>query len=198
MAALKVDWESGSVHTKRSVVTGEDEASASDTYRWTDKPIVVFVADTDEDIPTSIVNEKIALASQAFYMVRMTTEEAEADSSVSEHGSGVRVLVINPSTEKVKIVKESQIKTKKVYGAMKSVANKFYNQKIDKIVKSHQKILLKQDNLYNQEVQLAKKLENEDNKSKREKIESERKEIAAELKDLASETNKMWALTART
>lgn len=208
VAALTINWENtDSIGTRAAVITGADANTASTSnspYKWTDRPIFVLVRDESAveayDNFTWIVlsSEKVALASHAFHMVKMDPEAAKKDSAI---GKAVKesfcVVLLNPNDGKATVLRESDLKTSKVYGAMRRASDKFYQGSLDRIVKRHAKVLLEQDKLAAADKTLADKAEGEVNASKLAKIKAERNDVAKQLEDLASETKALWNLTKR-
>ena len=149
-------------------------------------------------------NEKIGLAMKAFEAVRISPENADTDVILGGHGKTVpRVLVVDPVKEKVRVIEDKKIKVSSLYKAMKSVSGAFYKEKLDKIVKSHLKILNERDKLHNEEKVLKEKEERlaGETGAKAEKDLAEIREELAEVKtaieELEKEQTALWALTPK-
>ena len=143
-------------------------------------------------------NEKIGLAMKAFRAVKIAPEDAENDPILSGHGKGVpRLLVIDPTKEKVKVLEEDRIKVSTLYKEMKSTSNRFYKEKIDKVVKTHLKLLTERDQLSNEVTVLQGKQERAKNERDAEEIQEELAEVEKQLEELATQEREMWQLTPR-
>ena len=113
------------------------------------------------------------------------------------------MLLIEPIKMKVTVLEKNKLKTSGLYGAMKKIAGKFWKEKLDKVVKSHLKILTEQDQLVNAEKVLADKigrLSGEEGKSAEkelEKVKKERDEVQAQMKELDEKESALWKLTPK-
>lgn len=175
------------------------------------RPCVVFVADPTasmadfEQIETVVfANEKIGLAMKAFDALRIAPADAETDPILAGEGKTVpRIVVVDPLKEKVKVLEENRIKVSTLYKLMKSTAGKFYKEKLDKLVKSHLKMLTEQDQLANEIKTLKNKegrLAGEDSaKAKKdiEKVRGEMAEVQKELDELGQKQAELWKLTPK-
>ena len=205
MAALQINWETIQILAKTdAVVTGSSSAKASDTeapspFASLDRPVVVFVADpgvalSDFENLQDVVfkNEKIGLAMKAFRAVRMSPENAEKDPILGREGKTVpRMMIVDPAKGDVIVLEESKIKTSSLYKAMKTVADRFYKEKIDALVKDHLKILGDHDKLAGEEKILREKetrLTEEGDKSEKDLAELKKaiEALTKEIEDLAA------------
>ena len=193
-------------------MTGEEatDEEAPSPFKGMDKPIVALVADTtmamvDFDKLEEVVfkNEKIGLAMKAFRAVRISPEDADSDPILAGEGKTLpRVVVIDPVKEKVKVLEEKKIKVSSLYKAMKSVAGKFYKEKLDKVVKSHLKLLNERDKLHNEEKVLKDKETRLVEKGEKgakdlEKIKEELEEVAEAIKECEEKWVEIWQLTPK-
>ena len=213
MATLKVKWESvDSVTAKKSaVVTGEsadeaEEQSDEPTLRWNDKPILVYVCDDTSTCADSekfetivLADEDVALGVRAFRCVKMTPSQVDSDPLLADEGKTTpRVLVIDPVKVKVKVLETDDLKASKLFKTMKSVANKFWKENLDKLVKDHKKMLTEQDQLYNADKTLAEKETRvQDDEKELKEVKDERAELAAQLKEIAQKQVDLWKLTPK-
>ena len=214
MAALKVKWESvDTIATKaKAVVTGEAEEGGAPevgepTLRWQDKPILVYVCDDSTTCEDSekfetivLADEKCALGVQAFRCVKMTPSQVDEDPILADHGKSVpRVLVVEPTKVKIKVLETKDLKASKLFKSMKKVAGKFWKEKLDKVVKEHLGLLTEQDQLVNAAKTLADKEKRyAEDKSKLKKVKAEQKEIAEQLAEIRKQTVELWKLTRKT
>ncbi len=211
MAALNIKWESVETISKpsKAVVTGEeaaDEETGEAELKWTDKPILVFVCDDTEaceglDKVNDIIlkDEKVALGVRAFRTVKMTPSQVDADPFLEGNGKEVpRMLLLDPVKLKVTVVEKGKLKASGLFSAMKKVSNKFWKEKLDKVVKEHLSMLTEQDQLANAEKTLAdKEARAADDEKKLEKVKKERAEVRAELEKLAKAQAELWKLTPK-
>ena len=148
-------------------------------------------------------NEKIGLAVKAFKCLRMSGEDAENDPILTGHGKDEpRLLIVNPAKETVKVFEKNKIKVSNLYKEMKKVAGHCYKEKLDKLVKTHFKLLGENDKFGNElkglkekETRLAEK--GDKGKKKLEELREEMKECEVELERIAKEQRELWKLTSK-
>jgi hypothetical protein len=203
------------------VVTGDEaketstDEPATSALLWTDRPILVYVCDdsigceaVDKVDGLILKDEKVALGTKAFRTVRMHPDHAAKDPLLAGAGSEMpRMLLVDPGAgregdEKVTVLEKGKLKTSALYDAMEKVANGFWNEKLDKVVKAHLDVLKDQDQLANAEKVLSEKkarLAEEEKPSKKdqEKLEEELKELQAERKALDERRAALWQLTPK-
>ena len=145
-------------------------------------------------------DEKVALGMKAFRTVRMHPDHAAEEPLIAGEGSTVpRMVFVEPTKMKVTVLEEKKIKASALYSSMKRVAAVFYKEKLDKVVKSHLKILGEQDKLANEERNLAsrkERLEGDDAKAKA--LEEELAALQAEKAELRRKKLEIWKLTPKT
>ena len=220
MATLGIKWqtvERVSSDRDGAVVTGDtakdsDSEGAQTALKWSDKPIIVYVCDEaagcegfDKLEEVVLKDEKVALGMKAFRTIKMHPDDVAEDAVLSEaKGKEVpRMLIIEPIKMKITVLEKNKLKTSGLYGAMKKVAGKFWKEKLDKVVKSHLKILTEQDQLVNADKVLADKigrLSGEDGKSAEkelEKVKKERDEVQTQMKELDEKESALWKLTPK-
>ena len=203
--------------TKDVVVTGEEETTTKKveseklSLKWGDKPVVVYVVDEaagsdgfDKLEEVVLKDEKVALGMKGFKTVKMHPDHAELDPLLAGKGKTVpRMLIVDPTKMKVKVLEKGKLKASALFSAMKQTSGKVYKEKLDKVVKSHLKLLGKQDQLVNaQKVldQKAGRLSGESGKKvERElaELKKEREEVAAELAEIKKEQKELWTLTPK-
>ena len=169
----------------------------------------MLICDEDETCATAVdeleafvlSDEKVALAFRAFRTVKMTSEAADKEPLLKKSGKAVpRLVLLDIAREKKTYMQNKQLKAKKVYAALRKTSDRFYNEKLDKIVKKHVKILGKLDKLAREEVDLIDKKEKkaEDTESsKYKKLSKELDELREEQEELRKEASDLWDLTAR-
>ena len=216
MAELSIQWESVERVSKeeRGVVTGDSaedaEAAEASPLRWSDKPIVVYVCDEaacdgfDKLEEVVLKDEKIGLGMKAFRRVKMHPDDVENDELLAGKGKEVpRMLIIEPVKLKISVLEKGKLKTSKLYKSMQKASDKFYKQKLDKIVKAHLKLLTEQDQLANAEKTLQQKLgrlAGEDGKKAKkdlEKAKAEMEKVREELAGIKSKAKELWTLTPK-
>lgn len=213
MATLKVHWKTVDTIAKKSkaVVTGEEETEevteeAEAVLAFADKPILVYVcddtttcADSEKFETIVLADEKCALGVRAFHCFKMTPSQVDEDPILEGAGKSVpRVLLLDPTKMKVKSLETKDLKASKLFKGMKSVAGKFWKEKLDKVVKSHLKMLTEQDQLSNAEKTLAeKKSRVAEDEKKLEKVKEEIKEVREKLAEIAKAQADLWKLTPK-
>jgi hypothetical protein len=215
MAALDIKWEDTErVSAKaEAVVTGESEEQAeakADAPKAPDRPMVILVGDLSagDDVSNKLANvvfkaENLALAMKAFRTVRMTASDAEADPLLAGQGSETpRLLVYDPAKAKVTVLEKGKLTASSIFGTLKKVADSYYEQNLEKTVKTHLKLLTERDQLANREKTLREKSERlaaeKEKKKDVEEVQMELDEVQKELEGLATKEREMWNLTPKT
>ena len=217
---MNIHWQTVETITtkvaKDVVVTGEESTtkkveSEELSLKWGDKPVVVYVCDEsagcegfDKLEEVVLKDEKVALGMRGFKTVKMHPEHAELDPLLAGKGKAVpRMLLVDPIKMKVKVLEKNKLKASGLYGAMKQVSGKVYKEKLDKVVKSHIKLLGEQDQLVNEQKvlnQKADRLAGETGK-KAEKdlaeVKKEREEVTAKLAEIKKKVKELWTLTPK-
>ena len=156
---------------------------------------------TDKLESATFVDEKVALATRAFRAVKMTPEDAETDPMLEGMGEKFpRVILLDPNRgTSVVIESKKRMAAKPLYSAMKKLADKFYEQKLDSVVKKHLKVLAKLDKLAPEEFKLKQKREGVDDpeSSKAKKLDKQLEEILDEKQTLTDQATELWELTQR-
>ena len=192
------------------MVTGES-AEATETkggLKWTDKPLLVFVCDEGGGCETfdkieSIVlkDEKVALGMKAFRTVKMAPELLEDEPMMADTGKTLpRMVFLDPVKNKRTVLEAKKVKASSLYKAMKKVAASFYKENLDKVVKTHLKILTEQDKISNESRTLTDKkqrLAEKKDKAKLKKIEAELAELKEQKSELAKKKQELWNLTPK-
>jgi len=197
-------------------VTGASEAAEEETeapspFASIERPTLVYVAhagvggEEDKKLEDIVFKaEKVGLAAKAFRTVRMTPEAVEKDALLAGHGSEVpRLLVVDPVKEKIEILEKGKLKAGALYDALKSAAGRFYKESLDKVVKTHLKILTERDQLANEEKTLREKetrLGEEKDAAAKKDLDKVKEEIAAvqkQLEELATKERDLWKLTPK-
>jgi hypothetical protein len=212
MADVGIRWETVTrVSRDTAVVTGEEAGEEGESeplsLRWTDKPLLIYVCDEDAgcegfDKLEEVVlkDEKIGLGMKAFRTMKMHPDNVDEDPLIAEEGKGVpRMILIEPVSMKTTVLEQKRIKTSSLYRAMKKVAGKFYKQKLDKIVKTHLKLLGEQDKLANAEKTLKEKKGrlDEGDEAKAKKLDKELEELKVERTELLKKKAELWQLTPK-
>ena len=148
-------------------------------------------------------DEKVALGMKAFKTVKMHPDHAAVDPVLEGKGKDVpRMLVVDPTKLKVTVLEKSKLKASALYSALKKVSGKVHKEKLDKVVKTHLKLLTEQDQLVNAEKVLADKvtrLGSEGKKAEKElaEVKEERTKVQEELKAIAKKQADLWKLTPK-
>lgn len=189
----------------------DPDAEPESLFKDFDKPLIVFVygsasADDNFDKIEEVVfkNEKIGLGMKAFRTLKITPDDAERDGLIGTRGKTIpRLLVIDPIKEKVKVLEAKKIKVSALYTTMKGVAKSFYKDSLEKVVKSHLKILNERDKLYHELKTLKDKegrLAEKDTAAARrelEKLSKECEELEKEIEEVAVRERELWQLRPR-
>jgi len=141
---------------------------------------------------------------KAFRTVKMHPDHADVDPVTAGKGRDVpRMLIIDPTNLKVTALDKGKLKASALYSAMKKASGKVYKQKLEKVVKSHIKLLTKQDQLANAEKVLsgkATRLAGEDGRSAEKelaKVKEEHAEVKKELSEIKKQQKELWSLTLK-
>ena len=149
-------------------------------------------------------DEKVALGMKGFKTVKMHPDHAEIDPLLAGKGKTVpRMMIVDPTKMKVKVLEAKKLKASALFSAMKQASSKVYKEKLDKVVKSHLKLLGEQDRLVNAQKVLndkATRLAGEDGKKAEKdlaKVKEERAEVDAELAEVRKKVKELWTLTPK-
>lgn len=199
----------------RAVVSGDvvsedasDEAASNQpTLKWIDKPILVYVCDEAEGCEEFekieeivLKDERVALGMKAFRTLKMHPDDVDADPILKDHGKGVpRMIFLEPNKMKFQVIEAKKIKSSSLYKAMKKTAKGFWKESLDKVVKSHQKLLVEQDKLANEIKTLADKKDRleEDDDKKAEKLDDEIEDVEGQRAELRTKKADLWKLTPK-
>jgi len=148
-------------------------------------------------------DEKVALGMKAFRTVKMHPDHAALDPVLADQGKEVpRMLIVDPTQMKVTVLEKGKLKASGLFSALKKVASKVYKENLDKVVKSHIKLLTEQDQLANAEKVIADKLARlagEGEKSEKElaELKAEQTKVREELQAMAKKQQELWKLTPK-
>ena len=188
----------------------ETEATSELTLTWGDRPVVVYVCDEaagcegfDKLEEVVLKDEKVALGMKAFKTVKMHPDHAALDPVLAGQGKDVpRMLIVDPTKMKVTVLEKGKLKASGLFSAMKKVSSKVYEENLDKLVKSHLKLLTEQDQLANAEKVIADKvarLSGEGEKAERElaELKKEQAQVREDLQAMAKKQKELWTLTPK-
>lgn len=185
----------------------EATASREPALKWTDKPMLIYVCDEgsgceDFDKIEEIVlkDEKVALGMKAFRTLKMHPDDVSADPLLKDHGKGVpRMIFLEPNKMKFQVLEPKKIKSSALYKAMKKTAKGFWKESLEKVVKSHLKLMTEQDKLANEIKTLADKKDrlDEDDDQKAKAIAEEIEEVEGQRAELRTKKVDLWKLTPR-
>lgn len=194
-------------------VTGEsaeENAEPESPFASLDRPCLVYVthpgAGGEEDTKLEelvFASEKVGLAAKAFRTVKITPEDIENDAILAGEGKAVpRLIVVNPAKEKVAVLEKGKLKAGTLFKAMSKASSACYKEKLDKVVKTHLKILTEQDQLSNEVKVLREKLarlkkEGDKAKVKLQKVEKELAAVEKEMKEVDQREKELWKLTRK-
>ena len=201
MAKLSIDWTD--LATTR-VTTGtqaqdvQDLSSATGMLNRADqqfeRPILVYLtsstdeARTSQDVVegTTLKDERVAIASKLFTMVRDNGDQITRDHPFHRWIGGnqlPRFVVFTSDGQKVGKL-EGRASPSKLYGLMKKAAVKEYVVNLDRTIKDYQKILTALDRLSVLQSSLVSKEGRDVNQREQKQIEKKRAELAKEEEQL--------------
>ena len=195
------------------MVSGDEESDAAPatrepTLRWTDKPILIYVCDEstgceafDKIEELVLKDEKVALGMKAFRTLKMHPDNVEADPLLKGRGKGVpRMIFLEPSKMKFQVLEPKKVKASALFKAMKRAAKGYWKESLDKVVKTHLKLLVEQDKLANELKNLETKmerLEGESGDRKAKELAEEIAEAKVRRTELRAKKTDLWKLTPK-
>jgi hypothetical protein len=178
------------------------------------RPLIVFVHDDPElcdgkcagacqryfDIEAQVFGrEKILLAMRAFRPIRMTGEQAKAEPLLAdvEPAAVPRLVFLDVARGRTVVLDGSRAKASRVYGEMKKMASVFYRERLDTVVKKHQKILGQHDKLAQEEFRVREQQSLTTDERRAKKLEKQLDEIKEEQEELDRKVDDLWDLTIK-
>ena len=141
---------------------------------------------------------------KAFRTVKMHPDDVAEDELIAGKGKHLpRMLLINPHNLKVTVLEKSKLKASTLFKGMSKVAGKFWEEKLDKTVKTHLKLLTEQDQIANAEKVIMSKMQrlgsDDSPKAEREiaELKEEQAEIRTQLQEIQTRQRDLWKLTPR-
>jgi hypothetical protein len=173
--------------------------------------MVVLVGDLSDgsDVSEKLTNvvfkaENVALGMKAFRAVQIAAADAPNDPLVADAGKEVpRLLVWDPVAARMSVLEKGKLTAGSLFRAMKHVADGFYEEDLEKTVKTHLKLLVELDKTANQDKVLTEKeakLSSEEGASAKKDLEEVRKEldeVRALIEDLQKKQSSIWKLTLK-
>ncbi len=196
-------------------VTGVDNESAEAAKKLADakleelrsRPLMVLVCD---ELGTCEVAErleekvwkdkKVALASKAFRMVRMSPEDAADESLLKGHGKAdPRLIIMDLARDKVVVLESKRVDIRPIYNAMKKISKPFYKESLDGVVKKHVKLLSEYDKIHPRVQQARQRLTaaKDSDSSSAKKLKKKLEVLEGEQKKLREMESALWKLTPR-
>lgn len=220
MAELTIQWETLSsipqvAKKAPAVVTGEDAAPApaaeepvaASAITSTDKPYLIYVADTaaastgfDTVEKVILDDDRVKLGAKAFHAVRMSPDDAKADPLLADKGGKElpRFIFVTADQKTVKALEGGSLKLGEVWSTMKATANKHYKQDLDGLVKELKSVLNEFDKLGKERSVLDEKEKRLTDKglseADKKDIEAKRADIDARQKKAEAQRDKLWDL----
>ena len=168
----------------------DDPATQDKSALGTDKPYVVYITDGDQAMNEKVIldDDRVKLGSHAFHMVKMTNDQAKADPVLTDKGGKEvpRMILVSADQKIVKPLEGNLLKLGEVWGGMKAVADKFYKNDLDGVVRDLRNVLNEFDKVNKERIV-------QDDKEKRlgDKIsDKDKKEIAAKRAELDARQKK--------
>ena len=220
MAELTIQWETLSsipqvAKKAPAVTTGEegtptpasDESTTTSAITSTDKPYLIYVADTaaadvkfDPVEKVILEDDRVRLGCKAFHAVRMSPEDAKADPLLAEKGGKElpRFIFVTADQKTVKALEGGSLKLGEVWSTMKATANKHYKQDLDAVIKELKGVLNEFDKLGKERSVLDEKEKRLTDKglseADKKDIEAKRADIDARQKKAEAQRDKRWDL----
>ena len=219
MAELTIKWETLSnippLEKPEAVVTGEDSAPAAQpvpveakkTALSADKPYVIYVADpagaTSFDTVEKVIldDDRVKLGTRAFHAVKMSPEDAKADTLLAKDGGKEvpRIIFVTADLKTVKPLEGGQLKLGEVWSAMKTTANRFYKQDLDTTVRDLKSVLIEFDKIAKERTVLEEKEKRSTDlkgllPADKKDIEAKRAELDSREKKAQATRDKLWEL----
>ena len=220
MAELTIQWETLSsipqVAKKAPAVTtgeastpapAEDEGTTASAITSTDKPYLIYVADTaavdgkfDPVEKVILEDDRVRLGAKAFHAVRMSPDDAKADPLLADKGGKElpRFIFVTADQKTVKALEGGSLKLGEVWSTMKATSNKHYKQDLDALVKDLEAVLNEFDKLAKELTVLEEKEKRLTDKglseADKKDIEAKRADIDARQKKAEAQKDKLWDL----
>lgn len=220
MAELTIQWETLSsipqvAKKAPAVTTGEeaaptpasDESTTASAITSTDKPYLIYVADTaaadvkfDAVEKVILEDDRVRLGCKAFHAVRMSPDDAKADPVLAEKGGKElpRFIFVTADQKTVKALEGGSLKLGEVWSTMKATANKHYKQDLDSVIKELKGVLNEFDKLGKERSVLDDKEKRLTDKglseADKKDIEAKRADIDARQKKAEAQRDKLWDL----
>ncbi len=164
MAVLTIKWETLSKmpQIEKPVITSEEGTPASTPEepgpKTLDKPYFVYISDPTATVSYDTVekviltDDRIVIGTHAFHAVKMSPEDAKADSLIGDKGGKEvpRIVVVSSDLKTVKPLEKGNLSVSGTWDAMKAIANKHYKENLDTVVKGLRDVLTDFDRI-NQE-----------------------------------------------
>jgi len=186
--------------------TGEAaQDAATNTAVRSDRPIMVFVPDDDQDnkynrklLDIVFKNEKLAVGAKFFRTLKVNASDVSQDRLLKAAGKSTpRVIFLRRDYTVSAVLEKRQLSAGKIISAMKRVVNKEYKTKFDKLFKGYVKLLNELDRLEARKSQVAdlrSRLQAKPNRSKLKKLEKMEREYKADREAWAAKEKEMLAL----
>ena len=196
-------------------VTGVDAEEAEAAKKLADakmeelraRPLMILVCDelgtceVAERLEDKVwKDQKVALATKAFRMVRMSPEAASEEALLKGHGKAdPRLIFMDLARDKVVVLEGKRVDVRPIYSAMKKISRPFFKEALDGVVKKHVKLLSEYDKIHPRIQQARKRLTAEDNSesSSARKLKKKLETLESEQKKLRDVEASLWKLTPK-
>ena len=175
------------------------------------RPLIVFVHDDPDlcdgkcagacqryfEVEDQVLGrEKILLALGAFRPIRMTAENAKAEPLLAETGPAAvpRLVFLDVVRGRAVSLHGSKLSASRVYAEMKKMVSGFYRERLDGLVKKHQKILGLHDKLAQEEFRIREQISMTGDDRRARKLEGQLDEIVEEQRELDRKVERLWTL----
>ena len=179
--------------------------AATNTAVRSDRPIMVFVPDDDQDnkynrklLDIVFKNEKLAVGAKFFRTLKVNAADVSQDRLLKAAGKSTpRVIFLRRDYTVSAVLEKRQLSAGKIISAMKRVVNKEYKTKFDKLFKGYVKLLNELDRLEARKLQIAdlrSRLQAKPSRSKQKKLEKMEREYKADREAWTGREKEMLAL----
>ena len=151
--------------------------------------------DADE---TLFRDAKIGLGTRAYRTVWITPEDASAEPLLADTGDALpRLVLLDVAREQSVAMAGKSLKAKRFYAQLRKVADRFYKERLDGIVKKHLKLLDAYDKLTVRESAIQDRLTRTTNLDKIHDLEDELDDLRDERQDVDRRVEDLWRLSLR-
>jgi hypothetical protein len=151
--------------------------------------------DTDAEV---FGDAKIGLGVRACRTVWITPEDASAEPLLTGTGDDLpRLVLLDVARDQSVVLQGKGLQAKRLYTQIRKLADRFYRERIDTIVKKHLKHLDAYDKLAQQESVIQERLTQTTNLDKIHDLEDDLDQVREERQELDRQVEDLWRLSLR-